>query len=90
MDISQDSILEDFNEEQEVEIRPGRSRSFPVDPQRQYHQLSPQSSTESEQDDFCMQRGGSFNEEARPGMKGVVFCVVTTTGITGSDNNNKK
>lgn len=69
MDVSQESILEDFNEEQEVEIRKGRSRSFPVDPQRQF-QLSPQSSTESEQDDFGRQRGSSFNDEARPGMKG--------------------
>lgn len=70
MDIPQESILEDFNEE--VEIRKGRSRSFPVDPQKQF-QLSPQSSTESEHDDFCRQRGSSFGEEARPGMKGISF-----------------
>ena len=67
----QDSILEDFPENSEVEIRPGRSQSFPVDPHRLNRHLSPQSSTESEQDENGLrQRGSSFNEDARPGMKG--------------------
>lgn len=67
-----DSILEDFAESKEVEIRPGRSQSFPVDPHRINHSLSPQSSLESEFDENgCRQRGSSFNEDARPGMKDV-------------------
>lgn len=69
----QDSILEDYSENCEVEIRPGRSQSFPVDPHRLNHSLSPQSSLESELDENgCRQRGSSFNEDARPGMKGTV------------------
>ncbi|XP_078351384.1 LOW QUALITY PROTEIN: protein Smaug homolog 1-like [Oculina patagonica] len=68
----QDSILEDYSENSEVEIRPGRSQSFPVDPHRLNHSLSPQSSLDSEFDENgCRQRGSSFNEDARPGMKDV-------------------
>ncbi|XP_031570980.1 protein Smaug homolog 1-like [Actinia tenebrosa] len=69
----QDSVLvEDFPECLQVETRPGRSQSFPVDPQNFNHQLSPQSSTESEQDDPNIRlRGTSFNEEAKPGMRDV-------------------
>ncbi|KAJ7380000.1 Protein Smaug 2 [Desmophyllum pertusum] len=68
----QDSILEDFSENNEVEIRPGRSQSFPVDPHRLNNSLSPQSSLDSEYDENgCRQRGSSFNEDARPGMKDV-------------------
>ena len=67
----QDSIVEDYVETNNIEIRPGRSQSFPVDPHRLNHSLSPQSSLESEFDENgCRQRGGSFNEDARPGMKG--------------------
>lgn len=66
----QDSILEDFPGNHQIETRPGRSQSFPVDPHRLNHQLSPQSSTESEQDDgFLRQRGSSF-DDTRPGMRG--------------------
>ncbi|CAH3040691.1 unnamed protein product [Porites lobata] len=68
----QDSIIEDYVETNNIEIRPGRSQSFPVDPHRLNHSLSPQSSLESEFDENgCRQRGGSFNEDARPGMKDV-------------------
>ena len=67
----QDSILEDFPESCEIENRPGRSQSFPVDPHRLNNSLSPQSSLDSEYDENgCRQRGSSFNEDARPGMKG--------------------
>lgn len=67
----QDSIADDYHDCLQVEIRPGRSQSFPVDPHHLNHQLSPQSSTESEQDDsFLYQRTSSVNEEAKPGMKG--------------------
>ncbi|XP_068681793.1 protein Smaug homolog 2-like isoform X1 [Montipora foliosa] len=67
-----DSVLEDYGEKREIEIRPGRSQSFPVDPHRLSHSLSPQSSLESEFDENgCRQRGSSFNEDARPGMKDV-------------------
>ena len=71
-----DSILEDYAETSDVEIRPGRSQSFPVDPHRiaGNHSLSPQSSLESEFDENgSRQRGSSFNEDARPGMKGWRF-----------------
>ncbi|CAH3043577.1 unnamed protein product, partial [Pocillopora meandrina] len=68
----QDSILEDFPESCEIENRPGRSQSFPVDPHRLNNSLSPQSSLDSEYDENgCRQRGSSFNEDARPGMKEV-------------------
>ncbi|XP_028513844.1 protein Smaug homolog 1 [Exaiptasia diaphana] len=68
----QDSIMDDYHDCLQVEIRPGRSQSFPVDPHHLNHQLSPQSSTESEQDDsFLYQRASSVNEEAKPGMKDV-------------------
>ncbi|XP_032221815.2 protein Smaug homolog 1 [Nematostella vectensis] len=71
----QDSVMLDdcMGDSLQVEIRPGRSQSFPVDPQRLNHQLSPQSSTESEQDESSFRhKPGSFNaEEARPGMKDV-------------------
>lgn len=71
----QDSVLlDDFPECLQVEIRPGRSQSFPVDPQYLNHQLSPQSSTESEIDDPAMRmRGSSLNEDAKPGMRGNVL-----------------
>ena len=66
-----DSILEDYAESTDVEIRPGRSQSFPADPHRINHSLSPQSSLESEFDENgSRHRGSSFNEDARPGMKG--------------------
>ena len=65
----QDSILEDFHDCRQLETRPGRSQSFPVDPHKLNHHLSPQSSTESEHDDCVRQRGSSF-DDSRPGMRG--------------------
>lgn len=68
-----ESSLDDHVGKKEIENRPGRSQSFPVDPQTvASHSMSPQSSVESEVDENVpVQRGSSFSENTNPGMKGI-------------------
>lgn len=66
-----DLVLEDYGEKREIEIRSGRFQSFLVDFYRLSYLLLFQLLFESEFDENgCRQRGSSFNEDVRFGMKG--------------------
>ncbi|XP_046847619.1 protein Smaug homolog 2-like isoform X2 [Xenia sp. Carnegie-2017] len=64
-----------FNDQIEIVNRPGRSQSFPVDPQKfNKIPLSPQSSIDSETDEPCNAvKIGNYPENPNPGMRDYIL-----------------